>query len=1384
IPPDVLVQFIRWSIFFKPAAETRFLAFLSGVAISAHTQRSLVNQIAKNPEVVDTQDVMGQGVAGRSYVAAILHLLTTIATTSEARDMCAESFVTVARWVDLFEQCEADADAFGFVAIKYLDDVLLQHDDCVYKMDDALHVRLFGAVRRFSLCIRRHVHALAQLDMRDDKAAMGLSNDVPMIKHVLPMLVTYFPKLNPALLRHEDVDEWLAAWFVWVFCAVSRATLTDAGVESALHLCMRWLDQLWKPTSDSSSLQQLFDEGCRRSARPFLGVGLSGLAEPFVMDFDKPFVELVNDVHAYRVYCASNNPTSAASSPAPPDAVVMPIVPLEDKLPPLHVDIVRKQSWLPSWGRSKKKRHTSAVVPSNGKSSKSSPRAFNMPSFGAYSGDDCSIVADFVQYVRDHRQTKSAIRNELSAMMQSIVCLEVRRCVVASALMLRQDALKEEHASHAGVPAVISTFDEVAAKLMLKHARFVKMSVVLLDVFTRTILSIEHDRKRRQMQLQLDHVGLTAVLVDLISHTDDVQVFDRCVWLGIAMLDGMNARVQERFHALLTQHAACLGKFKLHLDMLTHTDGTRKPRPVVCFSPKTTTTRTDEPATKYQSAARQFRFLQLLCEGHYGANQQCMLGDYPGGVNLVDVATAIVVEFHTNGSWDAMALLRQVFDTITEFCQVGPCPEAQLCVANYKLISAVNALLWRDTNDLTVTAVDLVRQLKASVVVTLLSLVERRVDHEIHRRLVQELNLEAIKANLIVVHDYFAATYHYDGNVACSRDAFLTMGFNLYILMQHLVEFEPSLLSTLYPADDVAYRTAYAFFDDRCARVEIVWPTTRDPAARPIAGDLVSIYFPLHPICVCLTDRAKRRLLDDVSRDANRLDDFYDKTHVAMLEMHHQCTLRGHAWMALLTQHLSQLKLAAFVWSVFLNGLIVVYNELDSRTPFAVQVVGYVHVALCAAIVAGHCINDVPLLLVAPAGAHRHNDHTTLRFDSSVEETLHDVEAKVRAVSDDRLLPRRRGWFVLSVVLCDAKTMYHVSLLALAVGGAVLDMPLLFAFHVLDVVNQSTELRYISKAIVHPGKSLMHILILYMLSAYVFGFVGATYFSAYFEKDGYNGCTTLWACFLTSVDEGFKNNGGIGGYLVPSRRNAGDRLAYPRFVYDMLYYVGLVVILTNVAFGLIIDTFATLRTQHKEKQDDLKDRCFICSIDCYTFNRMTKGFEHHTRYEHNMWHYIYLFVHVRHKKFTEYNGVELYLATRMAKRDVTFLPSHRALALEKHHGTSIESGRVPSMASCAAAAIVGRPPHVGCFDGQSAICGTTGEEGATGVGASTALQDQLTEMVHGLHAQQQEILALLHKIVATRATASPSTTPRHDRRKSLGPAKSPMPQQHTRDQST
>lgn len=47
-------------------------------------------------------------------------------------------------------------------------------------------------------------------------------------------------------------------------------------------------------------------------------------------------------------------------------------------------------------------------------------------------------------------------------------------------------------------------------------------------------------------------------------------------------------------------------------------------------------------------------------------------------------------------------------------------------------------------------------------------------------------------------------------------------------------------------------------------------------------------------------------------------------------------------------------------------------------------------------------------------------------------------------------------------------------------------------------------------------------------------------------------------------------------------------------VYDLLFFFVVIIIVLNLIFGVIIDTFADLRSEKQRKEEILKTTCFIC----------------------------------------------------------------------------------------------------------------------------------------------------------------------------------------------
>lgn len=56
-----------------------------------------------------------------------------------------------------------------------------------------------------------------------------------------------------------------------------------------------------------------------------------------------------------------------------------------------------------------------------------------------------------------------------------------------------------------------------------------------------------------------------------------------------------------------------------------------------------------------------------------------------------------------------------------------------------------------------------------------------------------------------------------------------------------------------------------------------------------------------------------------------------------------------------------------------------------------------------------------------------------------------------------------------------------------------------------------------------------------------------------------------------------------------------ERMFFFRVIYDLsFFFLVILIIIQNLIFGVIIDTFAALRAEKNEKEERLKNSCFVC----------------------------------------------------------------------------------------------------------------------------------------------------------------------------------------------
>ena len=77
-------------------------------------------------------------------------------------------------------------------------------------------------------------------------------------------------------------------------------------------------------------------------------------------------------------------------------------------------------------------------------------------------------------------------------------------------------------------------------------------------------------------------------------------------------------------------------------------------------------------------------------------------------------------------------------------------------------------------------------------------------------------------------------------------------------------------------------------------------------------------------------------------------------------------------------------------------------------------------------------------------------------------------------------------------------------------------------------------------------------------------------------------CENILECFLSVIDLGLRTGGGIGEALIYTSPDDSD-LFLKKVTFNLTFFIVINVIILNICFGIIIDTFAELRDVKRMK---------------------------------------------------------------------------------------------------------------------------------------------------------------------------------------------------------
>uniref|UniRef100_A0A8B9SRA6 Inositol 1,4,5-trisphosphate receptor n=1 Tax=Anas platyrhynchos TaxID=8839 RepID=A0A8B9SRA6_ANAPL len=676
------------------------------------------------------------------------------------------------------------------------------------------------------------------------------------------------------------------------------------------------------------------------------------------------------------------------------------------------------------------------------------------------------------------------------------------------------------------------------------------------------------------------------------------------------------------------------------------------------------------------------RFLQLLCENHNRELQNflrhqnnktnynlvcetlqfldCICGSTTGGLGLLGL---YINERN-------VALVNQTLESLTEYCQ-GPCHENQTCIATHESngIDIIIALILNDINPLGKYCMDLVLQLKNNASKLLLAIMESRHDSE---------NAERILFNMRPRELVDVMKNAYNQGLECDHEeengddgiSPKDVGHNIYIL---------------------AHQVCLVIVRHDRTMEQIV--------------------FPVPNICEFLTRESKSRVFNTTERDeqGSKVNDFFQQAEDLYNEMKWQKKIRNNPPLFWFSRHISLWGSISFNLAVFINLAVALFypfgDDGDEGTLSPLfSVLLWIAVALCTAML---------FFISKPVGIRPFLVSVILRsiYTIGLGPTLILLGAANLCNKIVFLVSfvGNRGTFTRGyrAVIMDMAFLYHVAYVLVCMLGLCVH-EFFYSFLLFDLVYREETLLNVIKSVTRNGRSIILTAVLALILVYLFSIIGFLFLKDDFimevdrlkirapvagtpevaafdvdslisgdemgivviyieEEDGIERtCDTLLMCIVTVLNQGLRNGGGVGDVLRKPSKD--EPLFAARVVYDLLFYFIVIIIVLNLIFGVIIDTFADLRSEKQKKEEILKTTCFICGLERDKFDNKTVSFEEHIKSEHNMWHYLYFIVLVKVKDPTEYTGPESYVAQMIVEKNLDWFPRMRAMSLVSNEG--------------------------------------------------------------------------------------------------------------------
>lgn len=222
--------------------------------------------------------------------------------------------------------------------------------------------------------------------------------------------------------------------------------------------------------------------------------------------------------------------------------------------------------------------------------------------------------------------------------------------------------------------------------------------------------------------------------------------------------------------------------------------------------------------------------------------------------------------------------------------------------------------------------------------------------------------------------------------------------------------------------------------------------------------------------------------------------------------------------------------------------------------------------------------------------------------------------------------------------------------------------PFFHTLHLLLIFNISSTAMYILEASTSRLGALTQTFVVAIFFIYSYSTLSAYYYS---EKTGDNigidVCRTLSSCFMYSLSIGLRYS--IADMMNPY--NSEDNKFVLKVFFDLSFYILVNTIIVNIVFGIIVDTFGSMRDEEFSRKEMMQSTCLICSNSKKDIQESQQVFKYHIKYHHNIWDYVYFFSYILSKRQIDLTTIQAEAYDNVIQFRNDWLPYQKSLYLKK-----------------------------------------------------------------------------------------------------------------------